>query len=114
MDGRFGEQTQGVVMRFQRSRGLADTGIVNSQTWPRLIVPVHKGSHGGAVRALQALLRDMGSTIGVDGTFGNQTRVAVRKFQRVHGLSVDGVVGPATWHKLIQGAYDMESVGSDE
>lgn len=37
---------------------------------------------------------------GVDGVFGNDCDAAVRRFQRMNGLTVDGVVGALTWRKL--------------
>ncbi len=34
------------------------------------------------------------------GTFGESTRAAVRKFQSIFNLTVDGIAGKATWYKL--------------
>ena len=45
------------------------------------------------VRSLQYLLNAHGAGLAVDGLFGARTDVAVRAFQRAHGLVVDGVVG---------------------
>ena len=36
----------------------------------------------------------------VDGSFGSGTASAVRAFQRLFGLTADGVVGAGTWAKL--------------
>jgi peptidoglycan hydrolase-like protein with peptidoglycan-binding domain len=39
----------------------------------------------------------------VDGLFGPRTAAAVWAFQQAHGLIVDGIVGPQTWHSLLEG-----------
>lgn len=37
---------------------------------------------------------------GADGRFGPDSDTATRRFQRMNGLTPDGVVGPLTWQKL--------------
>jgi peptidoglycan hydrolase-like protein with peptidoglycan-binding domain len=37
-----------------------------------------------------------------DGIFGARTEAAVRKFQEVFDLNVDGIIGPATWNALVR------------
>lgn len=53
------------------------------------------GARGADVRYLQKRLK-----ITVDGIFGAGTLKAVVKFQKAHGLTPDGVVGPRTWAAL--------------
>lgn len=63
-----------------------------------------KGSKGEAVKALQTLLigyKYSCGAYGADGSFGSATDSAVRRYQKAMGLSVDGIVGPATWAKLL-------------
>ena len=60
------------------------------------------GSSGSAVKKLQILLNGLGYIAGsVDGKFGSKTSRAVSDYQKDNGLTVDGVVGNATWNKLI-------------
>ena len=59
---------------------------------------------GEDVRLLQERLLELGYTdLGVaDGFFGKLTDKAVRQFQQENGLTVDGIVGPATWQTLFR------------
>jgi hypothetical protein len=50
------------------------------------------GSKGNEVKELQEFLK-----IGADGIFGKGTELSVKEFQKNNGLTVDGIVGPATW-----------------
>lgn len=71
---------------------------------------LQQGSKGSAVQALQVELNKTlpaGQKIGVDGDFGPGTKTAVENFQRSHGLTADGVVGPQT-----QAALDKATSGS--
>ena len=38
----------------------------------------------------------------IDGIVGEQTEAAVRKFQEIFNLQVDGIVGSATWYALVR------------
>ena len=64
---------------------------------------IRKGSTGDDVVYLQECLIQLGydlSPYGADGKFGAKTQAAVISFQRSHGLTPDGVVGPMTWEAL--------------
>lgn len=54
---------------------------------------LRKGMSGADVRVLQHQLTRAGIPTPVVGHFGRRTRRSVRRFQRVYGLRVDGVVG---------------------
>lgn len=58
---------------------------------------VRIGARGNAVNQIQQRLRERGaSELTPDGRFGQRTDRAVRAFQREHGLTADGAVGPRT------------------
>ncbi|MBR4098699.1 MAG: peptidoglycan-binding protein [Clostridium sp.] len=75
---------------------------------PRFEFPgtLREGDSGGSVRILQymlALLAEFDNVlrpVSVDGTFGPGTAEAVRQYQSLSGLTVDGVVGEATWDSI--------------
>ena len=59
------------------------------------------GSRGTEVRNIQTRLKKWGYMNGaVDGIYGKKTVEAVKKFQRKHGLTADGIAGPATLAKI--------------
>lgn len=67
-----------------------------------ILPTIKKGCTGDVNKsATQMLQRLLG--IPVDGNFGIGTENALRKAQAAHGLTVDGICGPASW-KAISGA----------
>ena len=93
------------------------TGKTSDRGWTHYAIPIgmdgsgpvvvrptiRRGSTGIYVTECQEDLIKLGydlGSYGADGKFGAKTEAAVRAFQAAHGLSVDGVVGPATWAAL--------------
>ncbi len=132
-DGKFGPQTASLTKTFQALKGLSADGIVGPNTWkaglasiaapttpgPVISVPglppvtlppvisgpisnamptIRQGSTGTAVKTWQAIVG-----VPVDGQFGPQTATATRAWQAKNGLVADGIVGPQTWTKALSG-----------
>ena len=138
VDGKFGSATTAAVKKFQTYFGLTSDGVVGRTTWNKLyevyndiankllsssLRPgeypgvLRRGSSGTAVRELQFYLYLMSAyessipAIGIDGQFGASTEAAVRAYQRYAGLTVDGIVGRATWDSLYGKASTLRSSG---
>lgn len=64
---------------------------------------LRRGAKGDVVALLQEILVNQGYDVGktgVDGDYGKATEAAVKKFQKDHGLTVDGICGNNTWYAL--------------
>ena len=71
--------------------------------------PLRLGSVGEEVAVVQTSLNRISQNYPaipkiplVDGIFGAQTEAAVRKFQEIANLAVDGIVGRETWYALVR------------
>lgn len=85
-----------------------DTPVgTTGESYPR--IPLEIGSAGNDVKTLQLRLNRVSANYPaipkiypVNGIFGVSTDEAVRNFQELFGLSVDGRVGKATWYELLR------------
>ena len=67
---------------------------------------IRRGDTGPeVVDVQQRLARALEEPIKADGTFGDATFAAVRRFQRERNLPADGIVGPETWRALVESGY---------
>jgi hypothetical protein len=100
-DGDYGPVSVDAVKKFQSSKGLVADGQVGPKTWAKLVHTLQSGSSGSHVRALQVALNKHSAGLAVDGGFGSVTNSAVRSYQSVNRLVVDGQAGPKTWEALV-------------
>jgi peptidoglycan hydrolase-like protein with peptidoglycan-binding domain len=92
----------------RRTPGAAAPSIAQTSTAP--IFPgalIRLGSSGEDVRLIQQRINELVPKhpgrlweIPACGIYSMQTRDAIFTFQRIFGLTIDGVVGPITWEKL--------------
>ena len=123
-DGIFGNGTHAAVVAFQNLFGLTPDGIVGRITWGRIMeeynvlgstpnsppfpgVSLRTGSTGDNVLIMQSFLNRIAQThtqlptLVPDGVFGSRTHNAVLAFQRLFGLTADGIIGPMTWQAIV-------------
>ena len=128
-DGKFGKGTEQAVKAYQQANGLIADGKAGVKTLAQLYSgssvsgstsgtasseiytaknpnTLQSGDSGSKVTQLQNALKLLGFyTGGVDGKFGSGTKKAVMQFQRVNGLTVDGLAGTQT-QKLLYSQVD--------
>ncbi|MBR0157329.1 MAG: peptidoglycan-binding protein [Clostridia bacterium] len=121
----FDEVTEDAVKDFQSSNHLDADGKVGKNTKEALYNPdcIAKafglGDTGDKILEFQKRLQALGYlTTEPDGVFGNDTRMAVRRFQMQNELVEDGYLGPTTREKLmssdaIGNALSISMQGSD-
>ena len=113
IDGVYGQDTWLAVKTFQQDNNIRVDGIVGDATLSKMGILFGNiayaasgntytwGSTGETVKEIQRKLRSWGYYSGaVDGDYGYETWLAVRKFQSKNGLKVDGVVGGQTLQNL--------------
>lgn len=86
---------------------IAETNIITGVLSSYPGTPLRSGSTGLDVQTIQTYLNRIRRNYPAipaitdeTGTFGDSTKNAVTSFQRIFGLSPDGIVGKATWYKI--------------
>ncbi len=121
-DGKFGWSTYQAARAFQLKNNLKVDGIIGPATWKKLfgstatpavsptkpapakpsVLRIRYGTSGALVTQVQQrliALGYLGNNLD-DGVFGYRTYTAVRSFQSVNKLKVDGIVGKNTWDAM--------------
>lgn len=141
IDGVYGTGSMAAVKAFQKNNGLKDDGLAGQNTFSKLFsssavaagssgsssdssgssgssgsgayVTLRSGDKGDSVRTLQKALKNLDYDVSADGTYGPLTVAAVTAFQRLNGLSADGVAGAKTQTVLYSGNAKKYSSSSD-
>lgn len=129
-DGIYGPQTEAAVRAFQQAAGLPATGKVDERTWQDIVTAyerlaplvseptplriilrrnevLERGSRNSHVHLVQAMLQAISKyysnipPVGVTGVYDTVTEEAVRTFQTLADLPVDGNVDLPTWNALV-------------
>lgn len=108
-DGVYGSNTVALVKRFQTSRTLPVTGIIDRATWEALGLAVNSelavlkpGTKNAAVRNVHtALAKVLKKKLAVSDSYSTSTATFVRTFQKRAQLPVTGFVNGATWTVLM-------------
>ena len=117
VDGSAGDMTVSAVRAFQSAVGLSADGVAGDQTLAALNQAVSTstlkaGSSGSAVAQLQKRLKVLGYSVTVSSQYDQQTKKAVKQFQKDNGLSQDGSAGKKTLARLYSAGAKSASSAS--
>lgn len=134
----FTEDTKEVVIAFQTSNNIEADGIVDKNTWNALVTSYNQtkglipeeylyyedklypgiflslGMTGDDILNLQNFLYIICEKthqipgVRVNGTFDELTEESIKAIQKRYNLPENGVVGPATWQKIIDWVESLE------
>lgn len=98
-----------ILRRYYGSVEIVNDAPIRGYTPSYPGTPLRQGAQGASVVQMQVMLNRIAQNypaIGrialVDGIFGSQTERSVRTFQQIFDLSVDGIVGKATWYQMVR------------
>ena len=134
-DGDFGTNTFKAVVNFQKKYKLEVDGIAGPETFACLSKEIKKthntsdlnqsqsstknikiGDKGNNVKQIQNKLISLGYSCGpdgADGDFGNNTKLALIKFQQDNNLSTTGIADENTYNKLMNAVIKTPSTNTD-
>ena len=134
----FTEDTKEMVIAFQTSNNIEANGIVDKNTWNALVTSYNQtkelipeeylyyeaklypgiflslGMTGDDILNLQNFLYIICEKthqipgVRVNGTFDELTEESIKAIQKRYNLPENGVVGPATWQKIIDWVESLE------
>lgn len=103
MTGHYGDSTETAVKKMQNVNSLEEDGKVGRKTMNLLyseeVKPnmISYGEQSEVVLTAQKRLKELGyMTTDPDGSYGNDTIIAVKQFQSKNDQVVDGYLGPST------------------
>ena len=126
-NGIFGEQTQTAVEEFQKKYDLEITGIVDFETWEKIIAiydeivikttvvgsvypnewfviePYESSEHLHTMQAMMKNIADKYENMGeieVTGVHKDDSVAIVEQFQDIFGMKRDGVITNELWRKI--------------
>jgi peptidoglycan hydrolase-like protein with peptidoglycan-binding domain len=115
--GYFGTETETAVKKFQQRNDLTQDGKVGKKTRELLysedaVANAYSvGEKSDEILAFQKRLKTLGFlTTEPDGTFGADTKTAVKRFQENSGLIADGCIGPQTKEALMSKKAESNSL----